>query len=117
MKLLTCHQAYIKMFYFLDYCYDNIEVDDLGGLLGSMNPFLFAGEIPIDDKIMLDWLAITKCLEAEKKLNVDEAFEALIIFLMKQKQNFKLEKIDFLCERIKNSNTYKSKWHLIWEET
>ena len=36
------------LFLFLEYCYTHCQEDDLGALLGALNPGIFADGIPAD---------------------------------------------------------------------
>lgn len=80
---LTSKQGFYAMFYLLDAYFDNGYEGDLGGLLGSMNPFLFDGEMPADLATYDDWKSCIDELNGGKceSLDVDMAYNAIIKFL------------------------------------
>jgi hypothetical protein len=59
---MNAWQNYLSMFTYLSEFYFHNkndyqeELDALGGLLGDMNPYLFADGIPADQALLDDWL-------------------------------------------------------------
>lgn len=107
-------KIYISIYQFLDMYWEKIEsetkriqLDDLGGLLGSMNPNIWSDNEPIDKQIISDWLDISK----EQKLISDiEGFSYMIGFL--EKQTYWL-KLDVLITELKSSlNSKDNNWQL-----
>lgn len=43
------------LFLFLEYCYTHCQEDDLGALLGALNPGIFADGIPADRADLAEW--------------------------------------------------------------
>jgi hypothetical protein len=82
---LTYWQGYLAMFYFLDELYSKYKWDDLGVLLGAIDPVLFDGGLPMDQSEVIDWLDIVK---KEDILKEELTEEENFIFM----QNFILYK-------------------------
>lgn len=102
------------MYQFLDIYWKKIEndkkrqdLDDLGGLLGSMNPNLWNNGIPIDKGLVSDWELITQKREI---ITESEGFSYMVQFLEKQLSWLNLKE---LVAEFSNSLKLKdNNWHL-----
>ena len=65
---LTTHEAYAAMFTYLLDLYERTQMDDLGGLLGSMS--LLPDGTPADPAIWSDWLKAVQAVK-EKKTDIN----------------------------------------------
>lgn len=55
-KQLTIEQAYKAMFYFLENEYKSTEIDEIGGLLGSLSWKIFSDSQPADPAVWKNWI-------------------------------------------------------------
>lgn len=111
--ILSIEQAYLAIFYFLDRCWEEIKTDDLGCLLGAINPYLFKDCKTADSAYWEDWLAAVIKVTTSKNLSSDEAFEAMIFFLEGQmgQFDFDLKPVIDLVQ----SNTFDNEF--IWKSS
>jgi hypothetical protein len=110
---LTYWQGYLSMFHFLDKYYHRTKLDDLGALLGSMNPFLFEGGLPADEVIATDWLDTIKKDDILKEdLEVGECFEFMIQFLKYQESWFTID-LHPLLNELKKAHSNKGN-NILW---
>jgi hypothetical protein len=85
-------QNYLSMFFFLDAFYFQNrddhpeEVDDLGGFLGAMDPFLFAGGLPMDRAVLEDWNSLTRGQPAA--ISAISGFNNMFQFVIAQEKEF-----------------------------
>lgn len=83
-------ENYISMFLFLDKIYEeNKHFDDLGGLLGSMDPYLFTDNTPADSALLKDWLDITR--GERTNISFEEGFNNMSSFIEREQKNFSLD--------------------------
>lgn len=107
---LTIKQSYIAMFLFLDECYAISQDDALGGLLGSMVPYLTHDPMPMDSAKWADWI---ECVEKtathdRNELDEQEAFQAMKEFLELYKTEFGFDLTWIIAEV--NKAESKEKW-------
>ena len=96
------------MFSLLDRYWEQTRLDDLGGLLGSMNPNLFADATPIDEKLVSDW----NSLSGERNhITETEGYELMIRFLEEQTDWLDLNS---LVSDLKNSFENQDRYWLVW---
>lgn len=113
---ISVEQAFLSMFYFLDEYYNTHENDDLGALLGSLNPYLFSGDLPTDIATLSDWNeCVLKASQAKEDLLTDEeAYTAMVMFLKKYSDDFDFnlkETIDdLLQEQGAGNGSFKKTW-------
>lgn len=112
---LTVKQTFLAMFFLLDAYYDNGYGGDLGGLLGSINPHLFVGDMPADPAAFDDWKACISEVN-DNRINPDVAYKAIIQFLEFYSRefgfNFKDVIHDVIEHKIGNDNVDR-----IWNES
>lgn len=93
-------ENYISMFLFLDKVYEeNKHFDDLGGLLGSIDPYLFTDNTPADSALLKDWLDITG--GERTNISFEAGFNNMSSFIKLEQKNFSIdlkELIDYLEE-------------------
>jgi len=105
------------MFYLLDAYFDNGYDGDLGGLLGSINPFLFDGEMPADLATYDDWKSCIDELNGGKyeSLDVDIAYNAIIMFLEFYSTKFAFNLQDIIND-MKNHRICDESVDKIWRQ-
>ena len=105
------------MYHFLDLLWNKHkeECDDLGGLLGAMNPYLFSGGLPIDHVMLTDWLDFFKEGDImREEADVVKVFEMMIGFLQKQETNFGID-LKIIIDQLNEINEHDDKGQL-WHE-
>lgn len=114
---ITVRQAFNAMFYLLDKYYDEKKVDDLGAMLGSMNPHLFDGDMPADVATWHEWITIVKkvvsCEGEGECLDDSSAFQAMLAFLNYYHREFGLsieEVIEDLASNKLDGNNFQKMW-------
>lgn len=100
---LSVKQAYYTMFYFLDLHYFASKCDDLGVLLGALNPYLFGDNgMPIDIAKWSDWKKIVKIVTRKEGehvcLSATETFQSMLAFLNYHQSEFGFNLQDVLQE-------------------
>ena len=80
------YNSYLKMFDKLDKYWDLTKDDDLGGLLGSMSPYIFSGGMPIDSSMYKDWVTICEV----KREAPNNLHNYIIEYLLMQEAKFML---------------------------
>jgi hypothetical protein len=109
-KNITSADGFNKMVEFLEKYYQRTKLDDLGGLLGSMDPFLWTNKKPIDSCMLRDWNRITQ----EKDLNEAQLLDAIRMFVKVQQEEFKYD----LNSLIKDLDEFSDKkLRKEWEDT
>lgn len=95
MANLSIGLSYKAVFTYLShYWQTHREEDDLGGLLGSMDPFLWKDGSPADKSLVKDFIYIVKGISLSKEeVSPTEGFEVMLNYLEKQLDWLKLEKI------------------------
>lgn len=110
---LTIKQAFFAMFYLLDAYFDNGYEGDLGGLLGSVNPYLFDRDLPADTATFDEWKSFISQVSQKNgnSIKADEVYKAIIKFLefYSAEFGFNLEDIinDVKNHRISNESVYE----------
>lgn len=89
--LLTKRQGYIIAFRFLDRCWNFIQTDDFGKLLGAMNPNLFKEGFSADPAYWEDWLRCSKQVTDLENVTPEQVFKIMILFLEFYQNNFCFE--------------------------
>ncbi len=105
---LNHKDTFLCMFSLLDNYWEQNKMDDLGALLGSMNPYLFGDGRPIDNKIEYDWEQVTG---KNQHITVEEGYNYVIQFLEKQEDWLNLSTvISDLKKAYENQDNYWLKW-------
>ncbi len=104
LNSLECYQ---KMFKYLDRYWEKTKLDDLGGLLGSMDTNIFKDDNPADSGLLEDWETITN---RRVDITSEECFEYMIKFIEKQS-----EWLD-LAELVNHLKDVKKLKNQDWEE-
>ena len=114
---LNCKRAFFAMFYLLDTYFDNGYEGDLGGLLGSINPFLFDGEMPADLATYDVWKSCIDELNGGKcdGLSVDVAYNAVIKFLEFFSTKFEFD-LQVIINDMKNHRICDGSVDKIWSQ-
>ena len=117
---ITVKQAFNAMFYLLDNYYDEKKVDDLGAMLGSMNPHLFDGDMPADVATWHEWITIVKKVvsyEVEGEcLDDSRAFQAMLDFLNYYHREFGLS-IEEVIEDLASNKLGSRDFQKMWRES
>lgn len=111
--VLTYWQGYLAMFYFLDELYLKYKWDDLGVLLGAIDPFLFDGGLPMDEAEVIDWLDIVKkedILKEELTEEVNFIFMQNFILYKQKSRSWHLEDLQAHLKNIYFNKTYNQEW-------
>ena len=114
---LKYEDLFICMFSLLDIYWEKTKLDDLGGLLGSINLYLFPvikGSTKhslfqiMDKSLVKDWEIVT-----EKKDNISETegYNYMMLFLEKQLHWLKIE---LLINDLKKAFQQKNEFWFIW---
>lgn len=91
MIQLDNETAYNAMFNFLDKYWERTKDSELGGLLGTMSPKLFAGGKPIDPVMHKNWKQIfDKANLSDGKATIDECLNMMRLFIDFQEANFSI---------------------------
>ncbi len=103
------------MYQFLDKYWEEIDsnekrqdLDDLGGLLGSMDPTLWSDGMPVDKGLVADWEEISQKKDYMTEI---ESYSLMIQFLEKQLDWLKLE---VLVTELKTSLSLKDNNWKLW---
>lgn len=110
---ITIKEAYDAMFYFLDKYYDTKMIDDLGAMLGSMNPSLFCDDMPADMALWNKWVEISTNEMENEGLDSNKAFQAMVTFLNYYNEEFGArieEVIEDLVVNIIDNKEMKIMW-------
>lgn len=114
---LTIKQAFFAMFYLLDAYFEKENTGDLGGLLGSLNPYLFDGKMPADVAIFDDW---KRCIHDvvksnDEKLETEVVYITIIKFLELYSSEFEFDFEDVIGD-IKSHRIGESSVHETWHQ-
>lgn len=117
MDKFSYWENYISMFLFLDKVYEeNKHIDDLGGLLGSMDPFLFTDNTPADSALLKDWLDITG--GERTNISFEEGFNNMISFIEREQKNFSIDLKDIINNlKVVKSNPQWETWIMICKKS
>lgn len=117
---ITIKEAYYAMFYLLDKYYDEKQNDDLGAILGSMNPTIFSDDMPADAALWSEWIAIVKkivsCERADECLDTNQAFQAMVAFLSYYKKEFGV-RIEEVIEDLTSNKLNSRDLGAMWQES
>lgn len=105
---MNLRQSYLAMFYLLDGYYDKTKNDVLGTILGSLNPYLFADEMPADQAAWADWKDCIQRAFKKENLSSKEALQAVAVFLDFYQEEFGYD-LNWLLNELKN-NQSTEKW-------
>lgn len=105
-KLYNYLEAYEIVFKYLDKYWEKTKMDDLGGLLGGMDPTLFTDKNPANPRYLNEWEEITN---KRTDISIEECFSYMIKFLELQNEWLDLQEfIDHLKKvRRQKSNDWK----------
>ena len=87
--------------------------DDLGGLLGAMNPnhpFINTGGMPIDLALVADWNEI---VGDKEQLSAEEGYEAMLRFLEMQRD---WQQLDPIIAELRRDYENREGWWEKWLE-
>ncbi len=105
---LNHYDIYSCMFSLLDSYWEQTQLEDLGALLGSMNPSLLLDGIPIDDKLIIDWNTVSG---NSQYISEPKAYNFIIQFLEKQNNWLNLSNvITDLKKAYENKDSYWLTW-------
>jgi len=107
---MTPEDGYNRMVIFLSNYYQRTKLDDLGALLGSMDPFLWTNRKPIDPCMTIDWNRVV----SDNNLTDEQCLDAICKFIKIQQAEFKynLKQIIVDLEDFTDRNLKKE-----WEES
>jgi len=71
MKMM---ESFLTFFYILDQCYEQVQEDDLGGLLGAASPELWGDGHPMDRAILNDWKEISNPDTVNKQNIIEKTY-------------------------------------------
>ncbi len=106
---LNCKQGYFAMFWFLSKYNESTKLDDLGSMLGSMDPFLFSGGMPIDITMYDSWVEIFD----DRSNTIEDRFGFMIKYVEVQEKEFVYDfesLLKFLNDILSNKNEHKKEW-------
>lgn len=96
------------VFRYLDKYWQRTKLDDVAGLLGSMDTNIFADNKPADMELFKDWDAIT---HKRTDITPEECFDYMIEFIKAQNEWLDLGKlIDHLKETRENKGQDWEEW-------
>jgi hypothetical protein len=96
--------AYLTMVRFLGKLYQEKKYNDLGSVLGDMDPLIWLNIKPIDSSLISEWKRITEF----KDLKDDEILFSIIQFIKYLENEFKYN-FSKLIKRIKTRNKLTNK--------
>jgi len=106
---LNNSDTYSCMFSLLDSYWEQTQLEDLGGLLGSMNPNLLVDGVPIDDKLIFDWNNIVS--GESNYMTETQGYNFVIQFIEKQESWLDLSVVVFdLKKAYENQDSYWVTW-------
>ncbi len=111
-------QNYKCMFFFLDKFFSKYrdeypnELDDLGGLLGSMDPYLFADGVPADQTLLENWFNLVG--DKQTDISIPQSFDNMINFIRFQQRNFNID-VRFVLNSLQKAKVNMSN-DIIWKE-
>jgi len=106
------------MFFFLDKFFSKYrdeypnELDDLGGLLGSMDPYLFADGVPADQTLLENWFNLVG--DKQTDISIPQSFDNMINFIRFQQRNFNID-VRFVLNSLQKAKVNMSN-DIIWKE-
>lgn len=108
--MLDYWNNYVSMFFYLDKYWERTKLDDLGGLLGSMDPNLMIDRKPMDTSLLKDWIEI---VGDKDRITLDEGFENMIKFIEQQLSWLHLHELYTHLKQVKEEKG--SEW-VEWEK-
>jgi len=111
-------QNYKCMFFYLDKFFSKYrdeypnELDDLGGLLGSMDPYLFADGVPADQTLLENWFNLVG--DKQTDISIPQSFDNMINFIRFQQRNFNID-VRFVLNSLQKAKVNMSN-DIIWKE-
>jgi hypothetical protein len=78
---MTIKEAYIYMLKVLEVYWEKTHNDELGSLLGQLNPFLFRDEKPADPAAWDDWLKAVREITYGNILTKEQMLKAMVLLL------------------------------------
>lgn len=110
--LLTLQQAFDSMTEFLTLYWEETGSEDLANLLSDMNTNIWTDGSTADPAIWGDWEnAVLQVLQAsERKMNIDEGFEAMKKFLEKWYGFTKSDDIAFILSGMGMDPAFREDW-------
>ena len=101
MGILSIKQSYLVMFHLLDKIWEKSKIDDLGGLLGSLNPYLFNNGESADPAAYEDWNNIIGKLHLSPPFSEREVLIITYEFLNQYVKDYGFN-IDSVLEKIRD---------------
>jgi len=113
---LNHKQSYVAAFLFLCKYYERTKLNDLGGMLGCMSPYLWSGGMPIDITMYDDWVEIfNNKHSSNEEVSFVECLEIMITYV-----EFKIEEMhlnfESLPQFLKDLLSGKEQYNNIWTE-
>ncbi|MFT9078667.1 hypothetical protein, partial [Ethanoligenens sp.] len=100
--MLSLKKAYLIMFKTLEDYYNTSKNDNLGALLGALDPSLFTGDIPADQAAWDTWIKCVDSVNHTEKLDEQNTKEAIILFLTKYQNSYGFH-LEEVIENLENS--------------
>lgn len=113
-KLYTFFEGYLIVFKYLDKYWEQTKLEDLGALLGSMDPNTFTDHQPADQGLLKDWATIT---HERTDLTLEECFDYMIHFIEKQNEWLDLKQLLNYLNEVKRKGKQDWKDFIIVNET
>jgi len=108
--MLDLKQSYLTMYSLLnDLYWEKTKNDSLGGMLSSLNPYIYANWITADPAAWEDWIDSVKKITDAEFLTHKEALQASIVFLEFYMTEFGFE-IGWILDDIKNMSSDNEIW-------
>ena len=99
--MMTIKEAYIYMLRVLETYWEKTHNDELGSLLGELNPFLFRDERPADPAAWDDWMNAVREITSENNLTKEQMLKAMILLLEEYNNYQGFDMVDVI-EDLKN---------------
>ena len=111
---ITSDQAFAAMYFLLgEYFKKCKQIDDLGALLGTIDPFLWEEGTPIDPGTIYDWNNCVKKTSDKYTVNYlfseEESYNIVIAYLKFYVTNYGFNFKDIIFD-LTNNTIWKEKW-------
>lgn len=110
---MECPKSFIAAFKFLDNYWVSKPDNELGMLLGSMNPFLFSHQQPIDSVILQHWQQCSLLVTDDSEPDLIQSFDIMILFIEHESNYYTLNLINVVNDLKKilaDKVAHKDKW-------
>ena len=79
--MMTLEQSYKYVFKILDDYYDRTHNDELGAMLGGLNPNLFQDQMSADPAAWDDWIDAVRKVTQNEYITEEEARTAMLVLM------------------------------------